>query len=428
MNIQLLLTGHELMAGHIIDTNSVMIAQQFSEAGLFIDRKLTIGDKLESLIKEIRAMGAEADLLLINGGLGPTSDDLTAEALSAATGLPLEEHPLAMAHLNRWCSERQLELTAANRKQALLPAGVNIVANPVGTAVGFSCHFNNCLIVCTPGVPDELEQMLGSSIAALLRKHFPIRPNADCIRLQTYGIGESSLQELINAAIPNWPASVELGFRAQLPEVEVKLSIRSSADKAEQTHCLQLLKTVIGDYIFAENDSSLAATVVSRLTQQKKTLTIAESCTGGQIAARITGVAGASKVFEAGFVSYSDRIKRQLLGVSEQSLRSHGAVSREVAIQMAAGALRSADAELVIAVTGIAGPDGGSEQKPVGIVWIAWGDYQEIHSECLRFQGERHRIQQQVTACCLDLIRRKLDAITATPRYIEQRRWPGEIN
>ena len=196
MNIQLLLTGDELMAGHIVDSNSAMIAEALATHGLTINKKVTVGDYLQGLVNEIQSLSSSADILIINGGLGPTVDDLTALALATATGDTLVEHAAALTHLQQWCGKRQLSLNEANRKQAILPQKATIIANPIGSAVGFSVEFNNCLIACTPGVPGELKAILDDSLVNTIKLRFPDQQHYHIHRLQTFGIGESSLQQL----------------------------------------------------------------------------------------------------------------------------------------------------------------------------------------------------------------------------------------
>lgn len=420
MKIQLLLTGNEIMSGHIVDSNSAMIADLLAPAGYTIHRKVTIGDDMDDLINELQHMSANSDVLIVNGGLGPTVDDLTAEALAVASGQPLAQNKQALQHLQEMSERYSLKLNEANLKQALLPSGVDIIPNPVGTAVGFSITHNDCLILCTPGVPRELKQMMTETIAPLISQRFPNDAITSTLRFQTFGLGESSLQQKLITDYPDWPREVELGFRAGMPLLEVKLTIRSTAHTNLQEACYQRLKTLIGDYIIGEGDIGLAQALITLLADNKQTITTAESCTGGLIAASITEVAGASAVFEAGIVSYSNRIKQQLLAVDDHCL-SQGAVSEAVVKAMATGAMDTSNADYAIAVSGIAGPEGGSEDKPVGTVWIAWGSRHQLHSRKLLFNASRQQFQQMVTATALDLMRRMLLGIDNAPNYFTSR-------
>lgn len=420
MKIQLLLTGDELMSGHIVDSNSAMIAELLAHKGYRISRKITVGDNLATLADELEQISAHSDIVIVNGGLGPTVDDLTAEALAQVIAKPLVENSAALEHLTQWCAKRDLVMNDANLKQVILPQGVAIVPNPIGSAVGFSVMHNNCLIICTPGVPSELRLMLKQTIIEEICQRFPSSIATDVLRFQTFGLGESSLQQLLTTHCQDWPVEVELGFRASMPLLEVKLTIRDPKHQALRQQCYQRLQQLIGTHIIGENTTSLAQAVIALLQQKKQSLTTAESCTGGLIAASITEVAGASNVFEAGFVSYSNRMKQTLLAVDNKLLAQYGAVSEEVVRAMAAGALDASHANYTIAVTGIAGPDGGTEEKPVGTVWVAWGSRETLKTHLFSLKASRKWFQQMVTALTLDLLRRELQGIDEEPRYFSR--------
>ena len=214
MRIQLLLTGSELMAGDTVDSNSAAMAERLGRHGMSVYRKVTIGDDIDLLCHEIEQLSRDSDVLIVNGGLGPTIDDLTAEALGRVIGQELQQHPLAMQHLNTWCSKRNYPLNEANRKQAILPAGVDIVANASGSAVGIKTRFNDCEIYCTPGVPSELHTMLEQEILPQLLQQFSDIEPVSVSRFKLFGMGESGLQQMISDQFPQWPTGLELGFRA----------------------------------------------------------------------------------------------------------------------------------------------------------------------------------------------------------------------
>jgi nicotinamide-nucleotide amidase len=416
LNIQLLLTGDELMSGDVIDSNSCMMADILKTQGLVFTRKVTVGDNLDLLIQEIEGLSQQADVLIINGGLGPTVDDKTAEALGHVVHQPLVINQQAMDHLVVWCGQRGYELNEPNKKQALLPQGVGIVDNPIGSAPGFSYTHNDCLILATPGVPSEAKSMLQESILPILKAMNP-EGVTQVKKLQLFGIGESTLQRTINDALPDWPQEIELGFRAAFPQIEVKLTAHDAAAIKQLDTWVGKLVSLFGAHILAEGDTQLPALVVSLLQEQQKQLTLAESCTGGLIAAKITSVAGASQVFEGGFVTYSNAIKTSVLGVSASSLQHDGAVSESVVKEMAMGALNITHANLAVAVSGIAGPAGGSEEKPVGTAWLAWGEKNNMKSQKLFYPGPRRYFQEYVASAALDLIRRELLGLSEAPWY-----------
>ena len=421
MTIQLLLTGDELMAGHTVDSNSARIAEALAGSGYRVARKVTVGDQLPVLIDEIRQLATASSVLIINGGLGPTVDDLTAEALAAASGDTLWEHPAALEHLEHWCARIGLPLSAANRKQALLPSRSAIIANPIGSAVGFHVVHDQCLIICTPGVPAELEAMLAADIPALIQARLPPAAVTQT-RLLTFGLGESTIQQRISTELPDWPDSIQLGFRAGYPLLEVKLTAGADCPAALLQQWLQRLRPILGDYLVADSETTLAETLVKTLIARGQQLASAESCTGGRIAAEVTSVAGASAVFPAGLVTYSNAMKTALLGVPASLLEAQGAVSEAVVLAMAEGVAKISGADLCIAVSGIAGPDGGSPDKPVGTVWIAWGHPGQLRSRRLVLNVGRARFQQMVTAIGLDLLRRELMGLDPNPGYLRDRR------
>ncbi|MCL4110183.1 UNVERIFIED_CONTAM: hypothetical protein GTU68_026703 [Idotea baltica] len=408
------------MSGDTVDSNSSLIARRLNELALTVYRKVTVGDDIPLLKQELIAMAAESNLIIVNGGLGPTVDDLTAEVVAAAAGLPLAEHPEAVAHLKDWCSRRNASLNAANMKQAMLPQGSVIVPNPVGSAVGFEISLGNCRIICTPGVPSELTAMM-DHILHELSQQLQRPSETRIVRLQTFGIGESTAQQLIADKLPDWPPEVELGFRAGAPQMEVKLSVSSASALSAQQRCIDQVKELLGHHVIGEGETLLAQRVLQLLSQQGKTLTTAESCTGGLISHMLTRIPGSSQSFHAGFVTYANRIKQSILGVSEQSLADHGAVSEPVVKQMALGALEKSGADYAIAVSGIAGPDGGTADKPVGTVWLAWGSKEDLHTRCLCWPVERGLFQTMVAAAGLDMIRRILLGTEEQPRYFAQR-------
>lgn len=407
------------MSGHTIDSNSAMIAEFLSGKGYSIHRKVTVGDDPLELLADMKRLCETGDILIMNGGLGPTLDDLTAQLLSDLTGKPLVENPIARRHLEDWCERRKSPLNHSNLKQAILPEGVEIIPNPTGSAVGFTMIYEDCLIICTPGVPSELRTMMEQTIVDTICKRHPNDQQTDTVRLQTFGLGESTLQEMVNHDYGEWPEQVELSFRAGIPLLEVKLIIHDLSHKVIQQRCYQRLHELIGDFIIGEESTTLAESVVKLLQNSQTTITTAESCTGGLIASAITEIAGASTVFEAGFVTYSNRMKQQLVGVPELTLKTYGAVSEEVVIAMTNGALERSGADYGIAVSGVAGPGGGSAEKPVGTVWMAWGHKDNLRTRRMTLTTDRKRFQQMVTAITLDLIRRELLSLEPQPTYYQ---------
>lgn len=418
--IQLLLTGNEIMSGDTVDSNSAMIAQRLGEHGLRVHRKVTVGDEPDLLQRELLELSRDSDILIVNGGLGPTVDDLTAQVLADAAAVNLQENAEARAHIVDWCAERGAAVNDANLKQCMLPQGSRILDNPIGSAVGFQLQLNDCLVICTPGVPSELRLMMDIALANI-QQQLGSFTAGNVLRLQTFGLGESTAQQIIADAGIDWPCGVDLGFRAGAPQMEIKLTIDRPELHAQQQHCRSQLEALFGDHIIGDGDTTLASAVLALLQQQGKTLTTAESCTGGLIASMLTRIAGSSAGFHAGYVTYANHIKQATLGVEEAILAEHGAVSEEVVIAMAEGAIRASSADYAIAVSGVAGPDGGSEEKPVGTVWLAWGSSGDIRTRGLCWPAERTLFQTMIAAAGLDMIRRTLLGLDSEPRYFTQR-------
>jgi len=418
LQVALLLTGNELMSGDTVDSNSSRIALALGAHKIGVGKKITVGDDPALLSDSLADLCASAEVVIINGGLGPTEDDLTAELVAEVAGQALVNHPKAIEHLEEWCERRGLELNASNLKQALLPEGADLVANPIGSAVGFALEVNGTLVITTPGVPVELTAMLPEICDRVATRVGG--GTAFICRLQTFGIGESTIQELVNARTDDWPDGVTLGFRSGLPQLELKLQVDNANLLDNRDDAENLLRELIGDHIIGYDDEQLAMSLQRALLDRQLSVTAAESCTGGLISSLITREAGSSQVFGSGFVTYSNAAKRSVLGVPETTLVQHGAVSEPVVLAMLAGALQKSGSDMGIAVSGIAGPGGGSDDKPVGTVWMAWGT--TVHHQAIRLQvpGSRERFQIIVAAIGLDIMRRQVLELPPIPHYIQR--------
>lgn len=425
--VQLLLTGNELMTGDIVDSNSAMMAELLKDIGLTVTRKVTVADDLTLLVSEIINMSNASDILIINGGLGPTVDDLTAQALANAINEDLIQNSEALKHLTHWCNKRGAQLNTPNLKQTMLPQSCQIIANKNGSAVGFFVRFNQCDIYCTPGVPHELNTMLKEEIIPGISKNLPKVPATDITRLQIFGLGESNLQKVIDEQLPDWPKEIELGFRAGKPLLEIKLTTNTEAAKALKKIWQKKLTNLLGEHIISQIEDkpkSLAEHVLDELQRNNLKITTVESCTGGLIASKLTQISGSSKSFEAGFVTYSNEMKSELVDVPAETIIEHGAVSEEVVIAMAKGAITKSKADIAIAVSGVAGPTGGSESKPIGMIWYAWGNINDIQTLCLLLPYKRKQFQQVASETGLDLLRRHLKKSAEIPNYIIERTYP----
>ena len=405
MQIELLTTGTELLLGTTQNTHGAWIGQRLLRVGLRVSRQITVPDG-EAVGRAMR-IGLEAgEALIVTGGLGPTSDDLTRESLAEVLGLEMIEDEAAMRAIEEFFARRQRVMAEANRKQAQAPVGADILVNPNGTAPGLylpprlSGSFN-CAVFLLPGPPRELYPMFEAEVVPRLQALSGIEKVPEFLELKFAGIGESDFHEGIDDVLEAIPG-LEHGYCARPGEVDLRL-MGSAASIREAG---EIVRATFGDELVSEDGANLEDVVVELLAKRGRTLAIAESCTGGLIASRITDVAGSSEVFRYGFVTYANEAKQELVGVSQDALRSHGAVSDPVARQMAEGALKAGEADIAVAVTGIAGPAGGSEEKPVGTVFLGLAKrgretqvYQQFHP------WARAAFKRQVSQSALNLVR-----------------------
>ena len=405
MQIELLTTGTELLLGTTQNTHGAWIGQRLLRVGLRVSRQITVPDG-EAVGRAMRLGLEGGEALIVTGGLGPTSDDLTRESLAEVLGLEMIEDEAAMRAIEEFFARRQRVMAAANRKQAQAPVGADILINPNGTAPGLylpprlSGSFN-CAVFLLPGPPRELYPMFEAEVVPRLQALSGIEKVPEFLELKFAGIGESDFHEGIDDVLEAIPG-LEHGYCARPGEVDLRL-MGSTASIREAG---EIVRATFGDELVSEDGSNLEDVVVELLAKRGRTLAIAESCTGGLIASRITDVAGSSEVFRYGFVTYANEAKQELVGVSQDALRSHGAVSDAVARQMAEGALKVGEADIAVAVTGIAGPAGGSEEKPVGTVFLGLAErgretqvYQQFHP------WARAAFKRQVSQSALNLVR-----------------------
>jgi nicotinamide-nucleotide amidase len=417
------MTGSELMSGDTVDTNSSYLAQALLSISLSIHEIATVGDQHNLLLNQIQRLSRNSDLLIINGGLGPTQDDLTSEVLANVAKVAIETHQEAKQHIIDWCERKKIIPNLANFKQAELPANCSIFADAPGSAPAFYLTIGKCLVIATPGVPSELKHITQQQMLPFLTMFFSAANTVHWKKIQLIGIGESRLQSLLHDEYKGIDEFIDIGFRARFPTLELKYKPQASLSITDKQFLLweEKLLNALHDFTLGKGDFHLPTALIDLLSRQEKTITCAESCTGGLIASEITKVPGASKVFHGGIVSYSNTVKSQLLDVPLNTLELYGAVSQETVLAMLKGCLMKIHAHYGIAVSGIAGPNGGSEKKPVGTVWIAWGDNKKPLSVCLHIPFERKQFQMLVTIISLDLIRRYALGELAIPNYLK--RW-----
>lgn len=416
MRIELISTGDELLTGDITDTNASWLAQQLTEVGFKLAYKTTVGDDLAELTSTFRQRSKYADFIIVNGGLGPTSDDLSAEAAAQALDEPVVLFEQWLEVMKGMFAQFGRPMTDSNIKQAMLPQSATIVDNPVGTACGFAIKLNKATVVFTPGVPREFKHMVKAQILPMLSA-ISGSQTLSITRFLCLGIGESALASLLEEV--KLPSGCEFGYRASMPFIELK--IFSKGDQPIDLVIAQIDR-IIAQYCVVRDGNSLSFKVHQLLSEKQienyKFGTV-ESCTGGLVASSLIAYAGSSAYLDRGIVTYSNQAKQELVAVQAQTLEDVGAVSIAVAEQMAKGAIAQHGLDLAISITGIAGPDGGSEQKPVGTVAFALADKAgSCYSQMLLLPNRgRGHVRETACAIALDMVRRYCEKTKVIAQY-----------
>ncbi len=407
MKIEILNTGTELLLGSTANTHGTWMGQELVKLGLRVQRQTTVPDG-EAIEIALRESIHRSDVVLVTGGLGPTSDDITREAAAKVLGVEMIEDEAALRSLKEFFAKRDKPMVASNLKQAQNLVGADILPNDNGTAPGIYAPPRlggapGCAVFLLPGPPRELYPMFHAEVIPRLRALCGVEMVVDVTELKFVGVGESEFHEHLDEQLNAVPG-LEVGYCARLGEMDLRLIGEAGAIAKGR----KLAEGRFGDFLVTDDGADLETVVVRALAAAGKKLSIAESCTGGLVACRITDVPGSSEVFTHGFVTYSNEAKSQLIGVSPKTLATHGAVSLEVAGEMAAGALRESGADVAVSITGIAGPGGGSQEKPVGTVCFGIATasgvqtFREIHPR------SRKDFKKQASQRALDLVRRAL--------------------
>ena len=393
MTAEILCVGTELLLGNITNGNARWIAEQLAALGIAHHRQIVVGDNRERLITELRAAPVRCRVLITTGGLGPTPDDLTTEAIAAAFEAPLVEHPQIWEEIQARLATRGRPCAASNRRQAFLPEGAELLPNPTGTAPGMIWSPRPGFTILTfPGVPSEMQAMWQATAAPWLQAAGLAEGVFASRMLRFWGIAESDLAERVDDLLE--ASNPTVAPYAGSGEVKLRITARAStAAEAEQMlePVEQEIRERTGSICFGVDDDDLASVVLEQLRRGDHTLAVAESCTAGGLGAALAAVPGASDVFLGGVIAYANRVKQELLGVPAELLASHGAVSDPVAQAMAAGVRRATGADWALAITGVAGPAGGTAEKPVGLVHIAVAGPDGCSSEGVRFGASRGR-------------------------------------
>ncbi|RIL07731.1 MAG: competence/damage-inducible protein A [Proteobacteria bacterium] len=414
MKAEILTIGDELLRGEIIDSNSSFLSQRLLTLDIETRWHVTCADDRGDMAESFRRAAARSDVVLVSGGLGPTRDDLTMEVLAATFGRKLVLHEPSLETLRAFFARFGREMAAINEKQAWFPEGADVLVNPVGTAPGAMLEVQKesggtVLFFCMPGVPRELYQMMDEQVLPRIAARCRVETWQRAALLRTFGIGESNLDEMLRDVA--LPPGVELGFRTQFPDNHVRPVARARSEAEAQANletALRALRERLGALVYGEGEDTLETVTGRLLAARGATVAVAESCTGGMIGELLTAVPGSSAYFKGGVVAYWNDAKAQLLGVPEAVLAEHGAVSEPTVRAMAEGVRARFATDLGIATTGIAGPTGGSADKPVGLVYVALATAQGSQVRELRLAFDRERNRRLTAQIAIDWLRRHL--------------------
>ena len=409
MNFEIISIGTEILLGQIVNTNARDISRLLSELGMNVYYTTVVGDNPERLKEALEIACKRADGIITTGGLGPTEDDLSKETIAEFCGLKCVTHKESKRRLIDYFEKQSKYMPQNNLKQADMPEGCIVLKNDFGTAPGAIIESDKATIIMLPGPPSEMKPMLLNEVRPYLEKFADgvIRSKV----LHVFGIGESAAEEKVKSLIDN-QTNPTIAPYAKTGETEFRVTAKAKNPRDAEAllkPTLDKLYGLLGDYIYAEGgDASLQKTVVSLLCEHKKTVTFAESCTGGLLAKKITDVPGSSECFNCSYVTYSNGQKEKILGVSRRTLDEYGAVSPQTALEMCRGAKNVSGADIAISVTGIAGPGGGTPDKPVGLVYIGICTDSVWESKKLILNGSRQNVRERTSLYALDAVRRIL--------------------
>jgi nicotinamide-nucleotide amidase len=402
--------GDEILYGQITDTNSQWISAELDKIGIRTKRKSSISDQESDILTMLAEAEERSDIILITGGLGPTNDDITKKTLARYFNCPLELHEEALVHVRNLFNRRGRELTETNRGQAFLPTLCTYIENTSGTAPGMWFEKNGKIFMSMPGVPFEMKDIMTKSVLPRLKEYFKT-PVILHQLIKTVGIGESNLADLIKDWEAQLPPHIKLAYLPSLGEVKLRLTATGdtpSALRSEIEEQIEKLTPIIAEYIFGFSEEPLEKILGDLLRLNKRTIATAESCTGGYLSHLFTSIAGSSDYFKGGIIAYHNEIKTSQLNVKEESIKANGAVSEQVVKEMAESIRIKFNSSIGVSVSGIAGPGGGSEEKPVGTVWIGYSDANKTITKKLIFSNRRDVNIRLSAYALLNLIRQEM--------------------
>lgn len=413
MKIRIVNIGDELLIGQVVNTNASFMSRQLLQQGFLVDRTVVTADRADDIREEIKSAFASVDAVILTGGLGPTKDDITKKVICDYFDDRLVLHQPTLDFVTSWLAGRGVAMSETNRTQAMVPSKSRILPNRCGTAPGIWMEQNGKVLVSLPGVPREMEALMTESVIPALRERFMLGEHYLCKVVQTLGIGESTLSDLLEPWELSLPPHIGLAY---LPANGIiRLRLTGSGPDAEVLEKemdaeVEKLCQLAEPYVFTRRDEPMHQLVGRLLKEQSLTVGTAESCTGGNVAHLLTSEAGSSAFFKGSVVSYSNSVKMNVLGVNSKDLEQYGAVSQAVVEQMALGARQLLEVDYALATSGIAGPDGGTDEKPVGTVWMALAGPDGVKSQCVHFgnAGGRSRVIERATIRVLDMLRQEL--------------------
>jgi nicotinamide-nucleotide amidase len=407
MKAAIVTIGDEILIGQVIDTNSAFISGELNKAGITVIRIISISDSKDEIFKALDDLRHETDIILMTGGLGPTNDDITKPALAEYFNRQLVLNQKALDHISEFFQQRKIKMNERNRNQAMVPENCRLVPNEYGTAMGLWFEYEKKHLIVMPGVPFEMKAMLTSHILPDLVKRHKL-PAIVHRTVHTTGIAESVMADIISEWESNLPQNIKLAYLPSPGILRLRLSA-SGMGKMSLEHEVSLQVEKLGEIlktiIFGYDGATLEAVAGNLLKQSRKTVAVAESCTGGNIARLLTSVPGSSDYFKGGVVAYANDVKINLLGINKKSIEKHGAVSKPVVTQMAESIKNLMRTDYGIATSGIAGPDGGTREKPVGTVWIALACPDKTLAEIFSFGNYRETNIIRASAAALNMLR-----------------------
>lgn len=407
MKISILTVGDEILIGQIVDTNSAWMGQQLNLAGARVVTIISVGDTMDAIHTGLREALDQGDVVLMTGGLGPTKDDITKKALAEYMGVDMVFHQPTFERIQKMFEVWGRPMNEAHRLQCFMPANAQILPNKMGTAPGMWMEYEGKVIASMPGVPYEMQYLMEHEVLPKMKQQFPGKPIAHRTIL-TVGEGESHISERLEDFEEGLPEGFKLAYLPQIAQVRLRIT-GSGMDEAALHQILDekaaIIKERFADIIYGYDTETLESAVGKMLRERGLKLATAESCTGGYMAHRITSVAGSSEYFVGSVIAYANEVKMQVLGVKAATLDTHGAVSEQTVIEMAEGAVKVLPADIAISISGIAGPGGGSDTKPVGLAWIAVSNGQVTKTFSIRAGKDRDKNIQYFTVHALNQLR-----------------------